>query len=75
MHRFLLPLAVVKGIMMMIVITTLANTGFIESLAVAACSAIITGTFLVISNILVTKRTGEKVEDLKTKVEERTEET
>lgn len=65
-------LAGIKGLLMMVIITSLAETSFWNSLAIAVCSATITGIFLVVASILGSKHTTEKVDELKDKVEAQT---
>jgi outer membrane lipoprotein-sorting protein len=51
------------------VIIGVVNPSFLEALAVAACSAIITGVFLVVSTHMQQRKTVEKVQEVIEKVD------
>lgn len=67
--HIMIAICVTKGILMMLVITSLANAGFLQSLAIAICSATITGIFLVISTVAGSRHTSQKVDELTNKIE------
>lgn len=53
---------------MALVIVAIAETTFVQGLVTAACSAFISGTFLLISVRITSKKTDEKVEKAKTEI-------
>lgn len=65
----MLLLAGIKGVVMAAVILAVASTSFAQALAVAACSATITGAALIISTWLQNRHTTSKVEAVRERVE------
>jgi len=63
-------LATVKGIIMAIILFGVAETTFVQGTITAVLSACVSGTFLLLSVHITSKKTGEKVEEVGKKVEE-----
>jgi hypothetical protein len=61
----MLPVAIVKGVIMAALILGVAEAGFLQAVAVAACSASITGLFLVIASYVQARHTGAKIDEVK----------
>jgi hypothetical protein len=68
-HQTIILMAAVKGIIMAVVLTVIAETTFLQGLATAILSAAVSGTFLLISVHMTTRRTEEKIERVKEKIE------
>jgi undecaprenyl pyrophosphate phosphatase UppP len=58
-------LATVKGLIMAMLITTIIDASFIQTMIVAITSATVSGAFLLISTTMNSKRTDQKVEEVR----------
>jgi hypothetical protein len=68
-ETWVIPTAILKGIIMSAIIVGIAETTFIQSLIVASLSAIITGVFLLLATWMAAQKTGSKVEEIAQKIE------
>lgn len=68
-QKIILSISLAKGAAISAIIVGLAETTFFQSLAIAVSSAIVSGSFLLISTRLTVKKTEEKVENVQQKVE------
>jgi cell division protein FtsL len=69
-HNTIIALAAIKGLAMSLTLTVIAETTFLQTLATAIVSAVISGTFLLVSVHMNTRRTDDKIEKVKEKIEE-----
>lgn len=69
-HQTIIIMASIKGIVMAIVLGAIAETTFIQGIATAVVSACVSGTFLLISVHMTGRRTENKIEKVKEKIEE-----
>jgi undecaprenyl pyrophosphate phosphatase UppP len=68
-EAWMLALATIKGAIMAVLILAVADTSFLQALAVAACSAVITGAALIIATWMQNRHTAAKVDDVRERVE------
>jgi Flp pilus assembly protein TadB len=65
----MLALATVKGVLVTALLFAVAEPSFLQALAVAACSALITGGALIIATVMQNRHTKATVEQVKERVE------
>lgn len=73
---WMIALSIIKGVLVAAIIIGIIGPSFLEALAVASCSAFITGIFLIISTHMQTmkvkaetEKNREKIEQVATKIE------
>lgn len=59
----MIGLAIFKGVLMAAVVLAVAELPFLQALLVAACSATITGLFLVVASYVQARHTGREVKE------------
>ncbi len=69
--RFGIALVTVKGVIIAAVLRTIIAPPFLQTLAVAVCSATVSGVFLLIATHMNTRRNARPVERVKELVEAR----
>jgi hypothetical protein len=74
-EAWIVPAALLKGMLMALVVLGVAELPFVQAIIVACCSATITGVFLVFSAWVSTRRTITRVDEVASKVEAVQEET
>jgi energy-converting hydrogenase Eha subunit C len=69
-YIFYIPALIVKGIIMAALIIAVAGADFTDAVIVAICSATVNGIMLLLVSYIHDKRTVQKVDEVKAKVEE-----